>query len=297
MDQTYVSLDLETTGLSPESDAIIEVGAIKFRGHELLETFCSLVNPNRPLPPRIRVLTGITDSEVRGAPPFSALSGKLAAFIGNHPLVGHNLPFDLAFLAHNSLPVLNPFCDTRDLAAILLPNLPDRSLASVAAALGVPRPVQHRALPDAAAARDVFLKLLELALQLDPLTISQIVQLTAQPSAEGWPLRHLFRDLERAKARVALSEGKRARSKVGLVEGDGLGLLAPPTLSPSKGLTPRQKVRPLDMDALSAILGEGGPLAGAFPGYEFRPEQLRMTQAVARAFNEGHHLKIGRAHV
>src|SRR5512137_2007144 len=81
-DETFVSLDLETTGLSPEDDTIIEIGAVKFRGGEEIGTFDTLVNPHRPLSYRIAVLTGINQEELDAAPDFAAVSEQLAAFIG-----------------------------------------------------------------------------------------------------------------------------------------------------------------------------------------------------------------------
>ena len=82
LDEAWVALDLETTGLSSDEDQIIEVGAVRFRGSETLDTFQSFVNPGRRLDPFVTRLTGITDDDLRDAPGFSAVAAALAAFVG-----------------------------------------------------------------------------------------------------------------------------------------------------------------------------------------------------------------------
>jgi len=125
MNQTYVSLDLETTGLNPDTDEIIEIGAIKFQGEEVIDTFHSLVNPQRPLPYRIQLLCGITQADVATAPAFPELASGLIAFLENDPIVGHNISFDLSFLARQGIKLTNPTYDTHELATILLFQLSD----------------------------------------------------------------------------------------------------------------------------------------------------------------------------
>ena len=83
-----VSLDLETTGLVAETDEIIEVGAVRFQGDRVLDTFQVLVNPYRPLPQFIRELTGISQAEVDAGSPFAAVAPQLESFIGDCPIVG-----------------------------------------------------------------------------------------------------------------------------------------------------------------------------------------------------------------
>ena len=95
---TFCVLDLETTGASPESCAITEVGAIKVRGGECLGTFQTLVNPGAAIPPAITVLTGITEAMVLPAPPIDEVLPALLEFVGGSVVVGHNVRFDLAFL-------------------------------------------------------------------------------------------------------------------------------------------------------------------------------------------------------
>ena len=176
MNQTYVSLDLETTGLNPEIDEIIEIGAVKFQDNQVTDTFHSLVNPQRALPYRIQVLCGIEQSQLDAAPVFSELADGLSSFIEGCPIVGHNISFDLSFLAQKGIKPTNATYDTRELAAIFLFQQSDYSLSSLAKQLGLSLP-SHRALPDAMATKDLFIALIDRALQLDLATIEELIHL------------------------------------------------------------------------------------------------------------------------
>ena len=121
LEQTSVAIDLETTGLRAESDAILEVGAVRFRGDEVLDTFQTFVNPGRDIPEFVQRYTGITPQDIRRAPSFPEIRDDLAGFIGRDPIVGHSVNFDLGFLESHGLPLLNPAFDTLDLATVFLP--------------------------------------------------------------------------------------------------------------------------------------------------------------------------------
>jgi DNA polymerase III epsilon subunit family exonuclease len=187
---TCVALDLETTGLQVENESIIEVAAVKFRGPQVLDTFQTLVSPGRPVPYRIKRLTGLTDASLAGAPTFPELVDTLQRFISNWPLVGHSIAFDVSFLRRYGLARTNPLLDTFELANVLLPALPSYSLESVAAALAVPGTTYHRAMADAMLAKDVYLALLELLAQEKTSAIQAVVALEARHT---WPLLELFR--------------------------------------------------------------------------------------------------------
>jgi predicted DnaQ family exonuclease/DinG family helicase len=282
MDQTYISLDLETTGLNPDADEIIEIGAVKFQGGEIVDTFHSLVNPQRLLPYRIQLLCGIAQTELDAAPPFSDISSGLVSFLGNDPIVGHNIAFDISFLARKGINPTNATYDTHELATILLFQLSDYSLASVTKYLGLATP-QHRAMPDAIATKELFVALLDRAYRLDIATIEELVRLAEK---SDWPLGPFFREMLRSKTRTAFSEpsspkASKSEDKKQLWEGKD-----------RQPLTPRAEKIPLDIENLSDILGTDGPLSKAFPGYEYRPEQIRMTQAIAQALNNSEHLIV-----
>ena len=139
-----VALDLETTGLDPNVDEIIEIGAIKFKGDTVIDTFHSLVNPYKELSPFIMELTGIGQEQVDEAPPFASISLDLITFLGDHPIVGQNVFFDINFLAKNGI-YKEVSYDTREMAAILMPQLREYSLAFLSSSLGLVNNEPHRA--------------------------------------------------------------------------------------------------------------------------------------------------------
>ncbi|MDO8491538.1 MAG: helicase C-terminal domain-containing protein [Dehalococcoidia bacterium] len=275
MDQICVSLDLETTGLSAENDDIIEIAAVRFQGDHVLDSFHTVVNPLRPLPYFIQLLVGITQAEVDAAPRLESVLPGLVSFVGSCPIVGHNIGFDLGFLASKGVTLDNQTYDTLELARLLMPALANHKLTSVASALAVDRGVQHRALSDAEATRGVFLRLCEAASALPPTLSREIQTLTGSGSA----LCRFLSDIEKEQARRAFT-GRAER------------VAAAEERPPDEPLTPRAVKKLLDIEALSQVFSEGGPLAGCFPGYERRSEQVRMMQAVAEALNQGHHLLV-----
>src|SRR3989304_8469983 len=95
---SIVAWDTETTGLDENRDAIIEIGAVRFNGRRIENEFSTLVNPNRHIPEFITGLTGIDDAMVRQAPRLRDIAHELEAFVGDAPILGHNVRFDLGFL-------------------------------------------------------------------------------------------------------------------------------------------------------------------------------------------------------
>jgi DNA polymerase III epsilon subunit family exonuclease len=218
--QVRVAIDLETTGLHPEHDAIIEIGALKFAGDEVLETFESFVTAGAAIPYRIQRLTGISGTQLRGAPALAELLPRLRDFLGDHPLVGHSVPFDAAFLRRVGLARRNPLVDTYELASALLPGLPSYTLASVGAALGVRSPTYHRALADAQLARDVFLALLE---RLRALDASTLLALDRLPAPLDWTPAYFVRQTVRQQGLTA-APGAAAGSTIGDLLAARLGM-------------------------------------------------------------------------
>lgn len=290
MSRTYVALDLETTGLNPERDAILEIGAVKFRDDRVLDTWSSLVNPQRPIPYKITQLTGIRQEDVEKAPSFKSVTEPLMRFVQNYPIIGHNVSFDLGFLKRYGLFLNNLSIDTFGLASILMPHASRYSLGMLAEAAGISFPSRHRALEDALATKDLFLALFERAVELEMATLKEINRLAARLD---WPLRPVFQDAERAKARAAFtgSIGQQLKAK-GVLDGEGsLGLLFTSDKD-DRRLRPTSEKQPLDGEALGAMLEEKGVFAEHFPGYEYRAPQVEMLRAVSRTFTEGHHLLV-----
>ncbi len=186
-----VALDLETTGLHAEQDAILEVAAVKFQGETILDTMETLVAPGRLIPFRVQRLTGITPQQVVDAPGFESIAQRLQLFLGDYAIVGHSIPFDAGFLRRRGLVRNNPLIDTFELATVLLPSLPSYNLGQVAQALGVPLvPGRHRAMVDTILAMKVFLALDQLLKQVDIGILNDLANLDAPRS---WPLLGFFR--------------------------------------------------------------------------------------------------------
>jgi DNA polymerase III epsilon subunit family exonuclease len=273
-DRIYVAIDVETTGLDAGVDEIIEVAAVKFRGAEVLETFQQLIRPRHSLPLKVSRLTGITPEMVADAPRFPQVAPDLAQFLKSYPLVGHSVEFDLRMLQAHNMRLPQQSYDTFELATLLMPQAPAYRLGALTAALGIEHDAAHRALSDAHAAREVFLHMLARIDRLSLEEVSEIIRLTQRIE---WPLRELFEEFQRAKARFAFVEPQAARG-----EADDESQRAKKALNPLK---PTGDERPLDIDAVRRFFAPEGPLGRAFPGYEQREQQVQMAQSVAAAFN------------
>ncbi len=292
MDRTFVAIDVETTGLEAGTDEIIEVAAVKFTGDAVLETFQKLVKPRHSLPLKIARLTNISDEMLADAPRFSEVAPELVRFVKSYPLVGHSVGFDLKMLQAQGMQFRQPAYDTFDMATLLMPRAPAYRLSALAAAIGITHEEAHRALADADATRQVFLHLLMRIEALDLHELSEINRLTAKLE---WPLRDLFGEVERAKAKnVFLDEGRRTTKDEGRTNDqdreDSAGLSSS-VVRPSSGelapLKPTGNHRPLDIAAIRRFFSPEGALGLAFEGYEQREPQIEMAAGIAQAFNNG----------
>ena len=207
-ESVHVSIDLETTGLDQGRDTIIEVGAVKFQGDQVMDTFQTLINPGRNIPEFIQRLTGIKPSQVSRAPFFSSIAGELADFVEQHPVIGHNVKFDLGFLASHGLQLQNPAYDTWDLASALLPHVQQYSLAYLSDYFKVDLRNHHRALADASATHQVFVKLLRRAEQLDPGLLAHLTHLSMR---SRWSISPLLSGIQHS-----LPQGPAAAGLTGL---------------------------------------------------------------------------------
>ena len=166
-DVTFVVLDLETTGTSPDRSAITEIGAVKYRAGQRLGTLATLVDPGVPLPPVVIELTGLTAVMLPVAPRGESVLPSGIEFLRGGGVVGHNVGFDRAFLdaalvASGRAPLDHPLVDTLPLARRLLADeVPNHRLATLALHLRATHQPCHRALADALATADVLHALLE----------------------------------------------------------------------------------------------------------------------------------------
>lgn len=282
-----MALDLEMTGQDYQRDDIIQIGAVKFDERRVIGRWQSLVRPRVPIPYRITRLTGIAPRDVRTAPSFEDVRADLDRFLAGSALVGHSISNDVRFLASKGLPVSAQQYDTWELATLLLPSLAAYNLHGVAGALGVSVSDAHNAMADAEASMGVFRALLGYLRRIPVGVLSEVVELMA---GSDWDLLPLFRSLQAEALKSAL-DGPKSGSIAGRLFAQGLTedsvaemLLAPPPADP-----PLRRVDspvPLELGRLKATFGPDGPLARSLPDYELRPQQVRMAEAVAGAFND-----------
>lgn len=165
MIRSFVAIDVETTGLRPEANQIIEVGALRVRDGEVTDTLSLLIRPNESLPEKIVELTGITDEMLENQKSFSEQSKIIYDFIGQDPLLGHNIQFDYGFLkyhlANSGYTMDNKIVDTLAIAKRLHPGLPSRSLASMCCAYGLVNKAAHRAYEDARVTMQLYFAMCE----------------------------------------------------------------------------------------------------------------------------------------
>ncbi|SKC36023.1 DNA polymerase-3 subunit alpha [[Eubacterium] yurii] len=160
-DAKYVVFDLETTGFSNRNDAITEIGAIKVENGEIVEEFSQLINPERPIPEKIQKLTGITNEMVLDKPTISEVLPKFLDFCKDSILVAHNSDFDTGFVrekaSENNLTYDFDAIDTVILSRLLMPDLKNHKLNTIAKELNVSLENHHRAVDDATATAQIFL--------------------------------------------------------------------------------------------------------------------------------------------
>jgi DNA polymerase-3 subunit epsilon len=167
-EEDFVVVDVETTGGSPyRGHRVTEVAAVRVSGGRIADTFCTLVNPERPIPSMITGLTGITQSMVADQPRFAQIARDLSQALRGSVFVAHNAAFDWRFMCHEMSMATGMTLSGRQLCTVrlsrkLLPQLPSRSLDGLALYFGVEIESRHRALDDALATAKVLLKLIDM---------------------------------------------------------------------------------------------------------------------------------------
>lgn len=161
----FVFFDLETTGLSPRGDRIIEIAGLRVGARaRVTDSFHALVRIDAPVPAFVTSLTGITDDMLCDQEPIEATLPRFIDFVDGRPLVSYNVSFDMGFLraaaVRLGMRVDNAQVCALQLARKKLPDLPDHRLATIAGHFGVARPQNHRALDDCEMGLHVFVELL-----------------------------------------------------------------------------------------------------------------------------------------
>ncbi|HYI00158.1 helicase C-terminal domain-containing protein [Hyalangium sp.] len=307
----HVFLDLETTGLDPRVDEVIELGALFFENGQEVRRIARLYSPSRPLPITIRRLTGIDDALLAGRPRFGSDMEELREALTGWTVVAHNAPFEKGFLPELLGPIRAPVLDSCELLHYLHPELSSHSLEAMLRWAGQKPRTAHRVVTDCLATHAVLVHALEgciregraediadLLTTLEPRTraVLRLAQAEAgeasveeaSASEEGPLVALLYRLWEACRATpVPLKlertggflPGRPERLRAG-------GAKAPPEPEPG---TPVQPVR---SEEVAALLGAGGALEQLEEGFKSRPAQLEMSQAVARTLSEGGQLAV-----
>jgi ATP-dependent DNA helicase DinG len=276
-----VSIDLETTGLDAANAKIIEVGAVKFHDHEIIDTYSTLVDPESPIPAKITAITGIQTENMRGAPKLNEVIPRLKQFVGSAPVLGHNVDFDLAFLQKQGVLSDNLSIDTYEMASVLLPTAPRYNLNALMQWLKLmPEGDYHRALADALATARVYMALWDKLMNDVPLELLREIVTAAQKLP--WKGLPPFADaLEARGGRHAdVARPLELPVKFGLPAQDW------------QPLKPAPSITPLNCEEMSADLAQGGRVAEAVEHYHSRPQQIEVLDAVSRAFNEHEHVIV-----
>lgn len=285
-ERVYIALDLETTGLNPQQDAIIEIGAVCFACQQVAgrtemrikDRFVTFVNPKRNIPLRIQQLTGIRNDDVADAPTLEEVVPELLAFVPPmaSAVVAHNADFDFGFLKAAGVNFHRPTQDTFELASIFLPGMSSYSLGELCRTLNISLADAHRALGDAEATAHLFCQILDRIQAISP-TVYHI--LAACGKDAKWPPLML------------------------LEEADNAGLLLPHSAPVRSSLPVDDAFAPLSEDsratervppqAISSIFEQDGALAKLMgQSYELRRGQIDMSERVLNALNTGDHLII-----
>lgn len=277
---SIVALDIETTGLDPARDAIIEIGAVRFNSRRIEDEWSTLINPGREIPPFITRLTGITTGMVAGAPPIATVIGDLQNFVADLPILGHNVKFDVSFFRERGVFRENELLDTYDLASVLLPSAGRYNLGALASYVGIPMPTAHRALEDARITYGLYTRLQERAHALPLDLLAEIVRLGEDLE---WGADYVFREALKERGREAATPGKRGPG----LRGPLFETPPPPQKEPRQ---PNPSLQPLQIDEVTAFLEHGGEFSRLFDQFEHRPEQVELSRSIATALSDGYHL-------
>jgi predicted DnaQ family exonuclease/DinG family helicase len=276
---SFTAFDVETTGLDPEKDEIIEIGVVRMQSGRIIAKNQQLFHPSVPIPSHITKLTGIRNADCEDKPPLSQKIPEILQWLDDRWIIAHNADFDYSFLSN----AVRRFCpeagewprsrilDTLDLSRIVLPFLQNHRLDTLVESFHIPFQPSHRALADAEAAAWLFHRLLPQLLELDIHTI-RIFNRILNGAPDG--LRLFFNGLEAVKGRVS----GRARTAAAFGPSNVLGVK-----SPAKKTESPERV---SVDALSDFFSPGGTLSRLVPDYEARKPQLDMAKMAARAMNE-----------
>jgi predicted DnaQ family exonuclease/DinG family helicase len=264
----FVALDFETTGLQVETDRVIEVAAILFVDGEPAERFVSLVNPGISIPSFIEEITGITNGMVADAPAESKIVDDLFKFIGKHPLVAHNTPFDLAYLQamadrHDKKLHDRRLYDTLPLSRALLFFQPAHNLSAASDFFSLSTDGAHRAEYDTENCGKIFVELIEEAASYNLDLISRILALLKPFQIQN---KDLFIDLANALTKIGDLKNGLTESKIPKPSNANFYI--------NEGENDITKLTSYD------VFGPDGHLNQSYENYEDRPNQVNYSDFI-----------------
>ena len=301
----FVVLDLETTGLDPVNDQIIEIGAIRFTDGKESAVYETYVNPGLPVPDFITKLTGITDADVQSAPSITSLFDDLLKFIGDSPLIGHQINFDCSFLEYHLRQKHNDFSkweseaqrfvylgnrrmDTLFIARIFLPFLQKFKLSTVAAHFDIDLENAHRALDDARATGRIFLELMDRTLACNTQILRRIIRLLYKNSAR---VKYFFQPILDYKVENNIEATSAGLSEDVTYARDFYNIIGEGDFEREE-IDAEIPLNDLDPDQVAEILSGTGNLKNALASFEERPQQEKMARLIAEAFNRREFLVV-----
>lgn len=264
--KTCVALDIESTGFDTRTDQVIEIAAVKFEGDKIIDKFETFINPKIPIPKIITHITGIRDEDVADAPAFEEVQKKLVEFLGDCPIVGHNIDFDVNFLRAKGASVTGDLYDTLQLSMILLPGLASYSLDTLGRTLKLNHENKHRAMADTMACFKLFRILEEKIGQINPETLKKIQAIVKRST---WHLREIFLDIKPAKTSESMTK-------------KNLGHIEKKTKT-EESATAYEK----SAEEILETYGPKGKLSQIIKNYEPRPTQQHMSELILDAFANG----------
>lgn len=273
----FISVDLETTGLDPQTDSIIEVGMVRIAQGDICETYEQLINPGITIPSPITQLTGIQNQDCQDQPVLEAVFPDILEFIGEQWIIAHNADFDFDFLnqAKRKLAprtarlAYNRVIDTLTLSRLLLPWLPNHRLDTICEFLKIHEKPEHRALADAKATALIFQKLMHRARSLSLAQVEIIITLL-HGAKHG--LRLFF---EKIKNYIEAYGSTQAPA-----------VTMPNNILGHIKISEKQvKNGKIDEKTIESFFNKNGPLSSHLDDYEQREPQIKMAKTVGQALN------------
>ncbi len=275
----FTAIDIETTGLKPESDEIIELAAIRFRNGEVAERFDTLVKPRRGMPKFIEFLTHIDPAELAKAPDAKSALKSFFDFVGDDILAGHNVSFDVGFINHHSVlsggfVLGKPNWDTAEISRAYLPYVNDHRLGTLVQHFGIKLENAHRADADATATGELVVALSEHILAHYSLLVNaRLLDLSKQAQLDGslYSFLHGIVEYQRRYALIGKKPTLPDAMRPNVVEND---------------------IPPAGGTGIDEVFGAEGLLSRRFQNFEFRGGQLEMAKEVEECFRSDRHLAV-----